>query len=79
MFLKTERDYEIKPEGFWAVFKSPETKTEKSDPFAILIHCQKKMGRDYVAGNLGSEFYVPWQPLAPGSNGYVAFNAFCKK
>ena len=79
MFIRSEREQERKPEGMFAMFKSPEKYTETVDPFPVLVHCKKKSVRDYKAGPLGSEFHVPWQPITPGSFGSVAFNAFCKK
>ena len=79
MFLKGERDAERPPEGMFAMFKSPVKYKEYIDPFAILLNCKRKVGRNHVAGPLGSEFHVPWEPLAPGSYGAVAYNAFCKK
>lgn len=79
MFLKGEKDAERPPEGMFAMFKSPVKYKEYIDPFAILLNCKRKVGRNYVAGPLGSEFHVPWEPLPPGSYGSVAYNAFCKK
>ena len=79
MFVKGEKEIVKQPEGTFAMFKKPEKYKEYMDPFPILLNCKKKVGRKYVPGPLGSEFHVPWEPLAPGSLGYVAFNAFCKK
>jgi len=47
-------------------------------PFAILINCENRWVRDYVAGQFGSEFYIPWEPIPPDSVGEVAVNSFCK-
>jgi hypothetical protein len=59
-----------------------ETKTKKiiksGNPFPILIHCDRKEGRDFKAGVFGDEYYIPWEPLVPGSYGAIAFKAFCK-
>ena len=79
MFLKGERDAERPPEGMFAMFKSPVKYKEYVDPFALLLNCKRKVARNYVAGPLGSEFYVPWAPFAPGTFGSVAYNAFCNK
>jgi len=79
IFLKAEKEMERKPEGVFAMFKKPEKYIEKGDPFTILVHCKKRAVREYKAGELGSEFFIPWQPITPGSYGSVAFNAFCKK
>lgn len=79
MFLKSEQDFEKKPEGWLAFLKKPEKYTETTDPFAVLIKCKNKTGRDYKAGTFGTEFYIPWEPITPGSYGSIAYNAFCKK
>jgi TonB family protein len=47
-------------------------------PFAILINCEQRLVRNYVAGQFGSEFYVPWEPITPDTVGEVAVNSFCK-
>lgn len=78
-FLRAERDLEKPPEGLFSIFQKPEKYTEKSEPFAVLVHCKKRAVRDYKAGDFGSEFYIPWEPLAPGSIGMLVFNAFCSK
>ena len=49
------------------------------EPIAILLNCKKKQGRNYKPGEFGSEFFEPWQPIAPDSVGEIAFNAYCKK
>jgi hypothetical protein len=79
MFLKAEQEMERKPEGLFAIFKNPEKYIETQGPFSVLVHCKKNSVRDYKAGTFGSEFYIPWEPITPGSYGSVAFNAFCKK
>ena len=79
LFLKAEKELERKPEGFLSAFKKPEKYLDKVAPFAVLVNCKKRAVRDFVAGPLGSEFHVPWQPAVPGSYGALAFNAFCKK
>jgi hypothetical protein len=79
LFVKAEKELERKPEGTFAMFKKPEKYLDKVAPFAVLVNCKKKAVRDYVAGPLGSEFHVPWQPAVPGSYGALAFKAFCKK
>jgi hypothetical protein len=79
MFLKSEQDYEKQPEGLFAFLKKPEKYTETTDPFSVLIQCKNKTGRNYKAGTFGTEFYIPWEPITPGSYGSVAYNAFCKK
>ena len=48
-------------------------------PMAIILRCETEEGRDFVAGEFGSEFFKPWQPITPDSVGEIAFNAFCKK
>lgn len=77
-FIKAEQEFEKQPEGLFAMFKKPTKYTETSEPSAILISCKKRAVRDYKAGTFGSEFYIPWEPITPGSFGSVAFNAFCK-
>jgi len=79
MFLKAEEQRERKPEGLLAPFKKPEKYIETLGPFSLLVHCKKRVVRDYKAGTFGTEFYIPWEPITPGSFGAVAFNAFCKK
>jgi hypothetical protein len=79
MFLKGEKEVERPPEGVFAMFKSPTKTKEYVDAFPVLINCKRKVGRNYVAGPLGSEFHVPWEPFAPGTFGAVAYNAFCGK
>jgi hypothetical protein len=79
VFLKAEQEMLRKPEGLLAMFKKPEKYIEKSDPFSLLIHCKRRSVREYQAGVFGKEFYIPWEPITPGSFGSVAFNAFCKK
>jgi hypothetical protein len=49
------------------------------DPFAILINCENRLIRNYVAGDFGSEYFIPWEPITPDSVGEVAANSFCKK
>ncbi len=49
-----------------------------SAPFAILLKCETKEGRDFQPGELGSEFLNPWIPIAPDSAGEIAFNALCR-
>lgn len=49
-----------------------------STPFAILLDCNAQNIRNFVAGNLGSDFYQPWQPITPDSVGEIAFDAYCK-
>lgn len=78
MYLKAEIELERKPEGAFAMFKKPEKYIETDGPFALLVHCKKRSARTYKAGELGSEFFIPWQPIAPGTYGAVAFNGFCK-
>ena len=79
LFVKAEKELERKPEGVFSMFKKPEKYLDRAGPFPVLVNCKKRAVRDYVAGPLGSEFHVPWQPIAPGSYGALAFNAFCKK
>jgi len=79
MFLKAEKEMERKPEGMFAMFKKPEKYTETLGPFSLLVHCKKRSVREYKAGTFGTEFYIPWEPVTPGSYGAVAYNAFCKK
>ena len=79
MFIKAEQELEKPPEGIFAMFKKPEKYTEKFGPFSMLVHCKKRAVRDYKAGTFGTEFYIPWEPVTPGSYGAVAYNAFCKK
>lgn len=47
-------------------------------PFAILINCENRWIRNFVAGERGSEFFIPWEPITPDSVGEVAVNSFCK-
>jgi TonB C terminal len=49
-----------------------------STPFAILLNCDTMQVRNFVAGDFGSEFFKPWQPITPDSVGEIAFDAFCK-
>lgn len=49
-----------------------------STPFAIILRCEKMQVRDFVAGELGSEYFQPWEPITPDSVGEIAFDAFCK-
>ena len=49
-----------------------------STPFAILLNCDIMQVRDFVAGDFGSEYFKPWQPITPDSVGEIAFDAFCK-
>jgi len=49
-----------------------------TDPYAILIQCSSRTFRTYVAGDFGSEFYHPWQPIIPDSSYEVAVNYHCK-
>ncbi len=79
MFVKLEQEMERKPEGIFAMFKKPEKYIVTDGPHSVLVHCKKKAIREYKAGTFGSEFYIPWEPVVPGSLGAVAFNAFCKK
>lgn len=78
MFLKGEMELEKKPEGIFSMFKKNEKYIETDGPFALLVHCKKKAARAYRAGELGTEFFIPWQPIAPGTYGSVAYQGFCK-
>jgi len=49
------------------------------DPFAILINCENRLVRNYVSGDFGSEYFIPWEPITPDSVGEVAVNSFCTK
>lgn len=79
MFLRAEKEMERKPEGLFAMFKKPEKYIEKVGPISLLVHCKKRAVREYKAGNFGAEFYIPWEPVMPGTFGSLALNAYCKK
>lgn len=52
---------------------------KSGEPFAVLVHCARRQVRDYAPGDLGSEFFKPWQAIKPDSVGEIAYDAFCKK
>ena len=79
MFLKGEKLMEREPTGFFSMFKKPEKYIQKTQPLALLVHCKKKVVRDYVAGSFGKEFYVPCEPATPDSPVALALHAFCHK
>jgi len=47
-------------------------------PYAILIDCESRLVRNYVAGAQGSEFFIPWEPIEPDSVGEAVVNSYCK-
>ena len=67
------------PNGTIRTFLKAEGRNLEFQPFAILIDCNKRKARNYVAGNFGSEFFQPWRVIAPDSADEIAFNAFCSR
>ena len=47
-------------------------------PYAILIDCENRLIRNYAAGEQGSEFFIPWEPIEPDSVGEAVVNSYCK-
>ena len=67
------------PDGTIRTYLKAEGRNINIQPFAILIDCKTRSVRNYVPGTFGSEFYEPWQPIAPDSAGEIAYRTFCKK
>lgn len=68
--------YTLPDETIRAYLKA-EGKKFKVQPFALLIDCTNRRVRDYIPGQLGEEFFIPWNPVVPDSRGEVAFKAYC--
>ena len=64
-------------DGTIRTYLKSEGRNMNRPPFAILIDCKRKRVRDYVAGEFGTEFFKPWQPITPDSAGELAHKAFC--
>ena len=75
--LFSSESYELEDGTIRTFLKSVKGKNS-SKPFAILIDCKSRMGRNYVAGEFGTEFFNPWEPITPDSVGEAAYNSFCK-
>lgn len=65
-------------DGTIRVFLKVVRSKRESAPIAIILRCETEEVRDFEAGEFGSEFFKPWQPITPDSAGEIAFNAFCK-
>jgi hypothetical protein len=48
-------------------------------PFAILLDCNKRRARNYVAGDFGTVFFQPWRVISPDSSDEIAYENYCKK
>lgn len=66
-------------DGTIRTYLKSEGRNMNRPPFAILIDCKRKRVRDYVAGEFGTEFFKPWQPITPDSAGELAYQAFCSE
>ena len=66
-------------DGSFRIFIKGIEKGRSQGPFAILIKCDRKLVRDYVAGEFGTEFFKPWSPIYPDSVSEIAYNSFCLK
>jgi len=65
--------------GIQRVYVKPIHPKRNPEPIALLLDCKKKSVRNYVAGQFGTEFFEPWQPITPDSIGEISYSWYCKK
>ena len=66
-------------DGILRLYVKPIHPKRSPEPIAILLDCKKKRFRNYVAGQFGTEFFEPWQPIVPDSISEISSNWYCKK